>query len=59
MKDNFVNSTFLQKQICDLYMEHSNGKIKKSQLDAFLKRDIMMNFTKCKKLGLVDELFNA
>jgi len=59
MKDNFVNSTFLQKQICDLYMEHSNGKIKKSQLDTFLKRDIMMNFTKCKKLGLVDELFNA
>ena len=58
MKDHFINSTFLQKQIRDLYLEHCNGKIKQSQLDNFLKRDIMMNYTKCKKLGLVDKLFS-
>jgi len=58
MKDNFINSTFLQKQIRDLYLENCNGKIKQSQLDNFLKRDIMMNYTKCKKLGLVDKLFS-
>ncbi len=58
MKDHFTNSTFLQKQIRDLYLQYSNGKIKQSQLDNFLKRDIMMNYTKCKKLGLVDKLFS-
>ena len=57
MKDHFTNSTFLQKQIRDLYLQYCNGKIKQSQLDNFLKRDIMMNYTKCKKLGLVDKLF--
>lgn len=58
MKDHFTNSTFLQKQIRDLYLQNCNGKIKQSQIDNFLKRDIMMNYTKCKKLGLVDKLFS-
>ncbi len=58
MKDHFTNSTFLQKQICNLYLQHCNGKIKQAQIDNFLKRDIMMSYTKCKKLGLVDKLFS-
>lgn len=56
MTDDMKNSTYLQKQIKQLYMEHTRGKMKKEKLEALLKRDLMLSFKKCKKMGLVDEL---
>ena len=56
MTDDMKNSTYLQKKIKGLYMEHSRGKMKKEKLEELLKRDLMLNFKKCRKMGLVDEL---
>ena len=56
MTDDMTNSTYLQKQIRKLYLEYCKGKIKKERLDELLKRDLMLNFKKCRKMGLVDEL---
>ena len=56
MNDNMLNNKYLQKQIKQLYMENSKGKIKKERLEELLKRDLMLNFKKCRKMGLVDEL---
>tara|TARA_A100001035_G_C27702291_1_gene463077 strand:+ start:295 stop:969 length:675 start_codon:yes stop_codon:yes gene_type:complete len=56
MTDDMKNSTYLQKRIKQLYMEHSRGKMKKEKLEDLLKRDLMLSFKKCKKMGLVDEL---
>jgi len=57
MKDNMANSSYLQKKIKQIYIEYGRGKMKKERLDKLLTRDLMMNFKKSKKLGLVDELF--
>ena len=56
MTDDMKNSTYLQKKIMSLYMDYTKGKMKKDKLEELLKRDIMLNFKKCKKLGLVDDL---
>ena len=56
MTDDMKNSTYLQKKIKQLYIEHSRGKMKKEKLEDLLKRDIMLNFKKCKKMGLIDEV---
>jgi ATP-dependent protease ClpP protease subunit len=56
MTDDMKNSTYLHKKIKNLYIEYCKGKMKKDKLDELLKRDIMLNFKKCKKIGLVDEL---
>ena len=52
----FQNSTYLQKKIKNLYLDHCRKKMTKEKLDKFLKRDLMFNFKKSRKLGLVDEL---
>ena len=57
MKDDMANSSYLQKKIKQIYMEYGRGKMKKERLEKLLTRDLMMNFKKSKKLGLVDELF--
>ena len=56
MTDDMKNSKYLHKKIKGLYIEHCKGKMKKDKLDELLKRDLMLNFKKCKKMGLVDEL---
>lgn len=56
MTDDMKNSTYLQKKIKRLYMEYSKGKMKKEKLEELLKRDLMLSFKKCRKMGLVDEL---
>lgn len=56
MNDEFQNSTYLQKKIKNLYLNHCRKKMTKEKLDKFLKRDLMFNFKKSRKLGLVDEL---
>lgn len=56
MTDDMKNSTYLQKRIKNLYMEHTRGKMKKEKLEDLLKRDLMLSFKKCRKMGLVDEL---
>ena len=56
MTDDMKNSTYLQKRIKQLYMEHTRGKMKKDKLEDLLKRDLMLSFKKCRKMGLVDEL---
>ena len=57
MKDDMANSSYLQKTIKQLYLEYCKGKMKKERLEKLLTRDLMMNFKKCKKLGLVDDVF--
>jgi ATP-dependent protease ClpP protease subunit len=57
MKDDMTNSSYLQKKIKEMYIEYGRGKMKKERLEKMLARDLMMNFKKSKKLGLVDELF--
>ena len=57
MKDDMTNSSYLQKTIKQLYLEYCKGKMKKERLEKLLTRDLMMNFKKCKKLGLVDDVF--
>jgi len=56
MTDDMKNSTYLQKRIKQLYLEHTRGKMKKDKLEDLLKRDLMLSFKKKKKMGLVDEL---
>ena len=56
MTDDMKNSKYLHKKIKRLYIEHCKGKMKKDKLDELLKRDLMLNFKKCKKMGLIDEL---
>lgn len=56
MTDDIKNSKYLHKKIKGLYIEYSKGKMKKDKLDELLKRDLMLNYKKCKKMGIVDEL---
>tara|TARA_B100000902_G_scaffold398438_2_gene465191 strand:- start:1735 stop:2406 length:672 start_codon:yes stop_codon:yes gene_type:complete len=56
MTDDMKNCTYLQKNIKQLYMENTRGKMKKEKLNDLLKKDLMLSFKKCRKMGLVDEL---
>ena len=56
MTDDIKNSRYLHKRIKKLYMEHTREKMKKENLDDLLKRDLMLSFKKCIKMGLVDQL---
>lgn len=56
MADDMKNNTYLHKKIKELYMEYTRGKMKKNKLEKLLNRDLMLDFKKCKKMGLVDDL---
>ena len=56
MKDDFANSTYLEDMTNQIYLDHTNGKLKKKKLAKCLKRDLWWDAEKCKKLGLVDEI---
>lgn len=57
MCDDMKNSKYLMKIIKDIYIEYSNQLLTSDKLDKYLKRDIWWSPKKCKKLGLIDEIF--
>lgn len=57
LTDDFINSKELMERIKELYVKYSNGKLTKSRLKEILKHDRYWDFAKCKKYGLVDELY--
>jgi len=56
IKDENKNNIYLDKIMKDLYIFHTNGKLKEQKLKKVLKRDILWNPKKCKKFGLIDEI---
>ena len=56
MKDDLANSTYLEEITNKIYLDNTHGKLKKKKLAKYLKRDLWWDATKCKKLGLVDEI---
>ena len=56
MKDDNENNIYLDKIMKELYITHTQGKLKEKKLKKVLKRDIWWDPKKCKKLGLIDEI---
>jgi ATP-dependent protease ClpP protease subunit len=56
MKDDNLNNIYLHEKMKELYLNHTNGRLKEKKLKKVLKRDIWWNPQKCKKLGLIDEI---
>jgi len=56
MKDDNENNIYLDKIMKELYISHTQGKLKEKKLKKVLKRDIWWDPKKCKKLGLIDEI---
>ena len=56
MKDDNENNIYLDKLMKEIYISHTNGKLKEKKLKKVLKRDIWWDPKKCKKLGLIDEI---
>ncbi|AYV84124.1 MAG: hypothetical protein Hyperionvirus17_44, partial [Hyperionvirus sp.] len=55
LTDQHVNNENLMKHSKKLYMAHT--KLTSKQLDEIMKHDIFWDFTKAKKCGFVDEIY--
>ncbi len=56
MKDELINSTYLEDTCNKIYLEHTKKKLKKKVLNETLKHDLWWGAEKCLQHGLVDEI---
>jgi ATP-dependent protease ClpP protease subunit len=59
VKDDAQNNELLMVRMKKLYLGHTNGKMKKSELDKLLSKDIFLDAHECVRLGLVDEIYTG
>lgn len=57
IKDNFKNDTEIMNQLYNLYLNHTSMDIK--TIKKVLKHDRYWNTDKCKKLGLIDDIWTG
>jgi ATP-dependent Clp protease protease subunit len=55
-QDETYNCDKLMAHIKSIYIKHSHGKLTMEQLDAILKRDILLSAEECEGYGLIDEI---
>lgn len=59
VKDDAQNNDLLMARMKKLYLGHTHGKMKKSELDKLLSKDIFLDAQECVRLGLVDEIYTG
>jgi len=59
VKDEAQNNDLLMVRMKKLYLGHTNGKMKKVELDKLLSKDIFLDANECVRLGLVDEIYTG
>ena len=59
LKDDGVNNKHLMNRIAEFISKKSGGKLTKKKLDEILKHDIFWPYSKCIKIGMVDELYDV
>ena len=56
MKDDLLNSNYLEETCNNIYLENTKNKLTKKILLETLKHDLWWSSEKCLKYGLVDEI---